>query len=180
MQITIVEALKQRKRQRRKADDLRRKIAKYCVDTNIQKPTYGTVDEQFETVTGWVASHTSCIRNITKLDLAIARANLNKVVTLKVGDTNVTQPLAYWVSRRTQGLPDVERKAWEALDESKLPASETVAPLRGVGEEVLLERRLYFDPKIRDKNIDDLKAEVDAIDSALEIANATTVLEVDL
>jgi hypothetical protein len=177
--------MKHKKAQLRKAADLRAKIKEHCADLDMQDPFYGSSEAQRGKVEEWLQSHADCIQNVIELQLAISSTNLREKITIKLDGKPVSKPIAYWVTRRTvsaqrrssagtDNLIDLEIQAWDSLSDRGIAPEATMNSPHGGGNPIITKRRLYFDPEVRDKNVSALKEEVTAIDSALEIANATT------
>ena len=73
----LIEAMKKSQDLLRKADDLKQKIAKYCVDLDFETPTYGTVEQQRDQIKSWLQAHHDIIKEVERLRLAIARTNFS-------------------------------------------------------------------------------------------------------
>lgn len=169
----LVQALKERKRQSRKAEGLRAKIKEHCSDVDIQEPLYGTVESQKAKINEWMQGHCDCMRNIADLTMAISRTNLDVDMTITVAGVDVSRPIAYWVIRRTERLAELQSKAWGSLTDRNIPHEQQHAVSSG-GNPIVVKIRRYFDPEMRDKKIEDLEQEIANIDAGLEVVNATT------
>lgn len=171
----LIEALKERKRQLRKAEDLRDKLKEYCADVEIQEPTYGTEQDQRNKIQEWIQGHRDCVRNVADLTMAISRTNLETDMTVRIGEKRVTKPVAYWVIRRTEKLAEAEIAAFSNLSDKGMPEKGGLKVNTPTGSDtIIVKRRLYFDPAQRDVEIDWLREEISHIDAGLEVVNATT------
>lgn len=171
----LIEALKERKRQLRKAEDLRGKLKEYCADVEIQEPVYGTEQDQRNKIQEWIQGHRDSIRNVADLTMAISRTNLETEMSVRIGEKTVTMPVAYWVIRRTEKLAELEIGAFSNLSDKGMPEKGGLKVNTPSGSDtIIVKRRLYFDPASRDREIELLQEEISRIDSGLEIVNATT------
>lgn len=167
----IIEALKKIKDLKRKADDLKDKVGEYCADLDCDTPSY---PDQKRQVSEWLQAHSDIIKEIIYLRVAIQRTNIETDVTIKLGDKYVTKSIAEWVHRR-RDLADEEREIWSRLTDKSL-MEKYRQKLTDRSPEVIIKRRLYFDPKERDEKRELYRSEPGLIDSTLEVVNATTDL----
>lgn len=168
----LIEAMKQIKALTAKAEDLRKKVAQYCADMDFETPTYGTADEQRETVRKWIQSHSDVLREILRLRVAIQKTNLGTPVTITLGEKSVTKSIAEWIHRR-RDLANLEFESWKVLTDRGL--REGVAPTSAGGTRDVKIRR-YFSPAERDGNMELYRSEPSTIDATLEVVNAVTDL----
>lgn len=177
----VIEGLKQVKELLRKADDLRQKVAQHCADMENEKPVYGSGTDgmdpagQREQVNQWIQAHTDVLREVEKLRLRIQQTNLSTMVTIKVGDNQVTKSIAAWIHRR-KDLASGDMALWASLGDRNLrPVNWSPSGKIDENTRVIHVRR-YFDPKLRDKMIEAYRSEPATIDATLEVVNATTDL----
>lgn len=167
----IIEALKKIKDLRRKADDLKDKIKQHCADLDCETPIY---PDQGKQVAEWLQSHSDIIKEIGMLKTSIQRTNLDTKVTIELGEVHVTKSISEWIDRRKE-LASLQEAVYRVLTDRNLKESyntqiTTNAPV------IPIKRRLYFDPRERDKKIELYRSEPSKIDSTLEIINAVTDL----
>ena len=166
----LIEAMKQIKLLTAKAEDLRQKISKYCADLDFETPTYGTADEQRDTVRGWVQSHSDVLREILRLRIGIQKTNLQTQVTIQLGEKSVTKSIAEWIHRR-RDLATLELQSWQMLSDRNLKEGR-VKTTSGAEQDFRIRR--YFSPAERDKAMELYRSEPSIIDGTLEITNAVT------
>jgi len=171
----LIEAMKNVKSTLRKMEDLRKKITKYCSDLDYMAPVYENVDGQKKKITEWVQSHHDLALQLTSLKANIQRTNLATPVIIKIGDNNVTRPIAEWVIRRRE-IVDLEILAVSALQETNLDTPAHRLINRNNEQIKDAKVRLYFVAEERDKKLDVLRGEKEMIDKALEIVNVNTEL----
>lgn len=163
----LIQAMKLVKDLAEKAEDLRRKVARYCVDLDYETPTY---ENQANQIAEWVQSHTSIIQEIASLRVSIQRTNILTPVTIELGGKQVTKTIAEWVHRRRE-LSQLDYAMWSGLTDRNLKEG-TVVTSSGEKKEVHLRR--YYKPAERDQKLELYRSEPSLIDSTLEIVNATT------
>lgn len=171
----IIEALKQIKDLKRKADDIRSKIADHCADMDADTPAYNTVDEQRQQIASWLQSHHDIVKEIETLRLRIQKTNLAVMVSIDLSGKMVTKEIAAWIHRR-KDLAAMERAAWYGLSSKRLQPMAMRENPRDPNSEVskIVQVRKYYDQKERDTKVEEFTAEPAKIDAALEITNATT------
>jgi len=81
--LKLIEGMKKVQDLSKKADDLKQKIAKYCVDLDFETPTYGTPEQQREQIKEWLQAHHDIIKKIEELRMSIFRTNLLTLVTIE-------------------------------------------------------------------------------------------------
>lgn len=176
MSLKLIQAMKQKDDLLRKADDLKQKIAKYCVDLDFETPTYGTPDQQREQVKQWLQGHHDIIKEVERLRLAISKTNLATNVTIEIGGKQVTKPITAWIMRRGvkgDGLSAQEQKAYGALTDKNLKDGTAKVT---VGDTIAVKVRRYYDPAERDAKLELYRSEPAVIDGTLEVTNAVTDL----
>lgn len=167
----IIEALKKIKDLQRKADDIKTKISMYCSDLDCETPTY---PDQRRQITEWLQAHGDIIKEISRLRFCIQKTNVMTPVTIELGNVHVTKTIAEWIHRR-KDLAVSEMACWTRLD-AKSKESEYRRQLTPNTPELVIKRRLYFDPAERDKKVELFRSEPSKIDATLEITNALTDL----
>lgn len=167
----IIEAMKQIKDLQIKKDDLVAKVQKHCADLDYETPVYPNQTEQ---VARWIQSHSDILKEILSLRFLIQRTNIATKVTIELDGRAVEKTIAEWINRR-RDLAEFERIMWASLTdrglkEGLLPSSNPQEQRREV------KIRRYFDPVLRDKNMELYRSEPSIIDRTLEVVNATTDL----
>lgn len=181
----IVQAIKKIKEVQKQIDDTMSKINKYSSDEDDQEPIYGSLDQQTAQISSWLQSVRDLNAEIERLDLCIKRTNVLTLVTIKLGDNEITKPIASWIKRgqssigktgnKRLSLSESDLKAWNCLRENT-GRSETKVVKGKDGVDVVVKFRRYWDPKERDKMTSLYSSESSVIDGALEEINATTDL----
>lgn len=172
----LIQAMKQVQDLLRKADDLKQKVAKYCVDLDFETPTYGTPDQQREQIKAWLQSHHDIIKEVERLRLAIAKTNLATNVTMEIDGKQVTKPITAWIMRRGvkgNGLAGQEQKAYASLTDKNLKDGQAKVT---TGDTIAVKVRRYYDPVERDNKTELYRSEPAIIDATLEVTNAVTDL----
>lgn len=167
----IIEALKKIKDLGRKADDIKDKVSTYCADLDCDTPMY---PDQKRQVAEWMQAHSDIIKEILTLRVAIQRTNLETDVTIELGGKFVTKSIAEWVHRR-RDLAKEEMDIWSKLTDKNYQ-EKYKQKLTDKAPEIIINRRLYFDPKERDEKRELYRSEPSIIDGTLEVVNATTEL----
>lgn len=168
----MVEALKKKKELLRKADDLRSKVAQFCVDMDFENPVYETVDKQTLQIKTWIQAHSDVLKEISRIQTAIARTNLATEVTIALGGKLVTKSVTEWVLRKKE-LCTLELAMWMKLTDKNLKDSKTTST---TGQLIEMKVRRYFTYAEKDAMVQLLREEPILIDGALEISNARTEL----
>jgi len=172
----LIQGMKQVQDLLRKADDLKQKIAKYCVDLDFETPTYGSADQQKEKLKEWLQGHHDIIKEVERLRLDIARTNLATLVTIEIGGKQITKPITAWIMRRGvkgNGLAGQEQKAYLALTDKGLKDGQAKVT---TGDTIAVKVRRYYDPSERDNKTELYRSEAAIIDATLEVTNAITEL----
>jgi hypothetical protein len=165
----IIEALKQIKDLKRKADDVREKLKTHCCDMDYETPLY---PDQKSQVSNWLQMHRDLVREIGRLKFCLAKTNLHTSVTITIGDNEITKTIYEWIERRRE-LAGLEKQAWDALTNRNLREGKVQ---QSQGQVVDVKIRYYFDPIQRDRLVSQLSSEPQLIDGKLEVVNATTDL----
>ncbi len=168
----IIEALKKIKDLKRKCDDVRDKVKKYCADLDCETPSY---PDQKKQVSEWIQSHGDMVKEIGRLRTAVLKTNLNTMVSIEVVDgIFVKKSIAEWIDRRRE-LAKMEESLYRDLTDKGLKDTyqSQMTPNSSV---IFVKKRLYFDPVDRDTKIEMYRSEPSLIDSTLETINAVTDL----
>ena len=122
----------------------------------------------------WLQSHSDIIKEILHLKSSITRTNLNTLVTIELGNKQVTKSISEWIERRRE-LAKLEEDIYRMLTDKGLKETyqNQLTPNAPV---TIIKKRLYFDPVERDRKIELYRSEPSIIDSTLEITNAVTEL----
>lgn len=173
----LVQAIKQQKELARKRDDLIAKIKLHCADMDFESPIYGEKDGdvpsvigQTKRIAGWVQSIFDINKEILKLRIGLQKTNLVTMVTITLGDKNVTKSIAEWIHRRKE-LAAYDAAAYLALTDRNLRDSIQQSTQ---GQPIVTKVRRYFDSGTRDTMVALFRSEPHIIDEHLEIANANT------
>lgn len=165
----IIEALKQIKDLYRKADDIRHKIAKHVVDFDFETPVY---PNQREKINEWKQSYLDILKEISRLQYAIQKTNIETQVEIEIGGKFIKKSIAEWILRRKK-LVEMEINLYLTLNDGQLKDSKT---RQSNGEILDVKVRRYYDPEERDKKLNIIQNEPSLIDGKLEIINAVTNL----
>ena len=122
----------------------------------------------------WLQSHSDIIKEILHLKSSITRTNLNTLVTIELGNKQVTKSISEWIERRRE-LAKLEEDIYRMLTDKGLKETyqNQLTPNAPV---TIIKKRLYFDPVERDRKIELYRSEPSIIDSTVEITNAVTEL----
>lgn len=168
----VIQAMKQVKANKDQIADLQAKIAQHCANLSFETPVYGS--ETPKKIAGWIQSCRDLSRDNIKLLTAIARTNLETMVTINLGGKDVTKTIAEWVWRRREYAKldgDIFRRLTDrGLKEGQLPSS---VP-GGAAIEAKIVR--HYDPEQRDIMLAMYQSEPSKIDAELEVINAITDL----
>lgn len=163
----IIEAMKRIKHLKTKVEDLVNKVRAHCALTADIAPTY---EDQKAQVAEWVQSARDTIEEIARLRMAITRTNDRVLVPIKIGEKEVSKPIAYWILRRRE-LAQMEKAVYGSLTDRGL---KPVVYEDDEKRPQLHQIVRFFDVKARDTRLDQLREEPSLIDAALEMVNATT------
>lgn len=165
----IIEALKQIKDLKRKAEDIKDKVSKHSALLSYETSPY---PDQKQQVKEWVQSYSDILKEILRLTTAIQKTNLATKVAIQIGDNNITKSIAEWIVRR-RDLSKFECGIWKALTDRNLKEGKIQ---QSTGEVLDVKIVRCYDAQIRDKKIFELESEPQIIDGKLEIVNAITDL----
>lgn len=167
----LIEALKLIKELQVKAEDLRMKVKQHCADLDIETPVY---KDQTRQINEWIQSHSDVLKKILELRVAIQQTNLETMVEMQLNGKTVSKTIASWIHRR-RDLANSELTMWMALTDRNLKEGQIQASIPGgVPKDVKIRR--YYDPALRDKNVELYRTEPGVIDRTLEVVNAVTDL----
>lgn len=166
----VIEAMKIVKYNKEKIEDLHEKISKNCANSSLETPVYG--EETGSKIKEWLQSCTDLSQENVRLLCSIQKTNLQTMVTIELGNKNVTKSVSEWVWRRRE-YAKLDAMSWSKLTDRNLQEVKYKDSL-GVDREVKIVR--HFNPIERDEKMELYKSEPHKIDSALEISNALTDL----
>lgn len=165
----IIEALKQVKDLKRKADDLKTLVKDNCTLSSLDTPKY---PEQAKQIKGWIQAHSDILKEICRLRVAIQKTNILTDVTIELDGKQVKKNIASWIHRR-RDLAKEELEIWTGLTDRGIKEGVGKTPS---GEAFDLKVVRFWEPAERDKMRSSLSSEPTLIDSKLEIINAVTDL----
>lgn len=165
----IVEALKQIKDLKRKADDLRALVRDNCALSTLDTPKY---PDQKRQVAEWIQAHSDVLKEIMRLKVAIQKTNLQTSVTIELGGKQVTKSIAEWVLRRRE-LAKEDLSMWQMLTDRNIKEGVGQAP---GGQPLEIKVVRFYDAAERDKKKELFSSEPSTIDGRLEVVNAVTDL----
>lgn len=164
----LIEALKRVKANDEKIEDLREKIQEHCSYNSLSTPVYG--EKQPEKVNSWLQSCLDLSQENVSLWCKIQKTNLETDVTIDICGEHVTKSIAAWILRRRE----YANKDFASVVTLKDNCRDGVVNIDGNNVKVTVVR--CYDPEKRDELKNKYRTELSLIDSALEIANATTDL----
>lgn len=166
----IIEALKKVKANDAKVEDLKQKIHEHCVSFSYDTPMYGA--DTRDKVKEWLQSCEDTNKESLNLLYRISKTNLVTVVNIELAGMNVSKTIAEWIWRRRK-YAALDKTVWSKLSDRGLQDGKlAVSGAPAVDVKILR----HYDPVVRDAKIALYGSESHLIDSALEIANATTDL----
>lgn len=174
----IIEGMDKIKQNNKEIDDLKKKIAKYCVRYSHEgfeyKDEIGN-DATRGKIAEWLQGANQLTLDNVNIQMRIQKTNLVTSVTIKIGDNIVTKSIAEWILRkRKYATQDLE--IWAALNDRNM--KDGYVPTSS-GEKVETKVIRYYDPNLKDKKIKEFTLESmkgGLIDTHLAIASATTDL----
>jgi hypothetical protein len=167
----IIEGLKKIKYLKKKIQDLHEKINRFSADNDCDAPTY---KDQTKQITEWTQSCSDLLKELSTLQFRIQKTNINTEISIELNGNVVTKSIYEWVHRVRDLIRD-DLETWKSLNSSGMNEARKYN-LPGTSVEYIVKRRLYFDPVIKDKKIEELNLETSLIHSKLEITNAITNL----
>ena len=165
----LIEAMKEIKALKIKAEDLRKKVAQYCVKSSFETNTY---PDQASQIKEWLQSHHDTVKRIAKLSTSIQRTNLATNVSIEIGGAQVSHCIAEWVLRRRE-LAELERQSWAGLTDKGIKEGQGT---QSDGTKIDIKIVRFYDPAERDERVASYREEPGIIDRTLETVNAVTDL----
>ena len=165
----IIEALKQTKDLKRKADDLRDLVKDHCAISTLETQKYPNQTKQ---VSEWMQAHSDVLKEMLRLRVAIQRTNLEVKVTIKLGEKQIEKTIAEWIHRR-RDLANEDLSIWNVLGDRGIHEGMAKGP---TGDPVEIKVNRFYDPAERDNKKDLYSSEPSIIDAKLEVVNAVTDL----
>jgi len=165
----IIEGLKKTKDLQRKLADLIEKIKNHSADMDFETSVY--LDQKLQ-VSDWVQACRDIVQEIARLRVAIQKTNILTTVTIDISGKQVTKTIAEWVHWRRDLAKSMEG-VYRVLTDRNLKEG-TIQQSNGQPKDIKIRR--YYDPKVRDINIELYRSQPMLIDSTLEVINATTDL----
>ena len=166
----LIEAMKQIKELKIKAEDLRNKVKQHSADLDFETPVY---KDQARQVKEWIQSHSDVLKEILKLRIMVQRTNLATDVDIQLNGKAVRKTIAEWIHRR-RDLANEETSMWLSLTDKGLKEGNVLPSTTPGLPPTPVRLRRYYDPAERDKNIEIYRTEPGVIDRTLEVVNATT------
>jgi hypothetical protein len=170
----LIEALKKRKFLVKKAEDYIKLVRDNCAIPSTEKPKFGTEDEQRIQIQAWIQGHSDILKEISKLNIAIQKTNLDTNLTIQLQGKAVTKCLSEWILRARE-LSSLEMRMWDCITDRSIKETLIPGPTR---ESQPIEVKIirFYDPKLREVQRMALLEEPSIVTGSLEIANATTTL----
>lgn len=169
----IIEGLKKLKSIKEKLDDLSVKIRTNCAYMDYQTSAYEDPKKQIKS---WIDCYEDTVQEYLTLHARIMATNLATPVSIVMSDdTTVTRSIHEWIRRRKEGV-DMDMALWSRINDNGLKEGPIKKEVDGEVTFAIATVVRNYDPQERDKKCEKLRAEKYLIDSALEIANATTDL----
>ena len=165
----LIEAMKEIKALKVKAEDLRKKSAQFCSKISFETNTY---PDQAAQVKEWLQGHHDTVKRIAKLQTAIQRTNLATNVSINLGGKEVGHCIAEWILRRRE-LAELELQAYAGLGDKGIKEGQAT---QSDGTKVDVKIVRFYDPSERDERISSFREEPSIIDRTLETVNAVTDL----
>lgn len=165
----LIEAMKEIKALKLKAEDLRKKMAQYCAKASFETNTY---PDQAAQINEWMQSHRDTLKRIARLHTSIQRTNLNTPVAIEIDGESISHSIAEWVIRRRELAP-LEYSAWQSLTDKGIREGQ-IKQTDGTFVDIKIVR--FFDPATRDRYTELFRSEPGLIDRTLETVNAVTDL----
>lgn len=165
----LIEAMKEIKALKLKADDLVGKIGRYSARASFETNTY---PDQMGQVKEWLQSHHDTIKRIAKISVAIQKTNLQTDVEIDIDGKKVKHSIAEWILRRRE-LAGFEQNAWQQLTDKGIKEG---FGQQSDGSKIEIKIVRFYDPIERDNKIEGYRQEPGLIDRTLETVNAVTEL----
>jgi predicted P-loop ATPase/GTPase len=175
-QPTLSEALKKVKRLLSEVNEQQAILANIAADYENESPVHNSVDEQKKYIETLEQSINDKLKEAEKLQLQIAKTNVQTQVTLVIDGKRITKSLNAWIWRRRIGAP-VQAQLYKAIDHKFEALSRGEKQIRtSSGQIESVKVRRYYEPAKKDKLKVLFGSEPKIIDEQLEDINATTRL----
>jgi len=166
----IIQAMKLVKANKEKILELQTRIKNHSAHISIEKPLY---EQQQEKVREWTQGCLDIARDNVELLVRIAKTNLATQVTIELAPgKSATKSIAEWVWRRRE-YAACDKLTWQSQGDRGLKEQRVQTSPEHVTEITIVR---YYDPGVRDANLDALRREPSLIDGQLEVTNAVTDL----
>lgn len=172
----LIEGLKMQKTIVRKIEDLQKKIQNHAAYSSLERPVYKDESEpdspkaQIAQIDRWMHSILDLTKLMATVRIQIQLTNLVTPVTIDINGTKITKTIAEWIHWRRE-FSDTMYRTHQCLGDKGIREG-IVNDSQGIKHEVKIVR--CYSPAQRDKNMADYRDMKFAIDSTLEIINATT------
>lgn len=163
----LIEALKEVEACREKIRSLSQKISENSAHREDKPTEY--VDPK-EEIQSWQTKIHAATSRMEELLLRISYTNLKTLITIEINGNSITKSIAGWVYRRRE-LSRLDLMAWNVCTNKRLRAEVDIKDTNKVFRVVL-----NYDPKTRDRKVEEYTSEPGIIDSRLETVNAVTEL----
>lgn len=168
----IIEGLKKIKDLKRKLGDIQIKIITYSADYDCDNPVY---ENQRLQIDSWLQAAEDLTKEVSNLTHRIHKTNISTNISIEVAiGKSVNKSIDEWLLR-VNGLAEDDKNTWNRLNTTDIN-TEKKYRLPGSNTDILVKKRLYFDPKKRDEKVEEYTSEISKISSKLEIVNAITDL----
>ena len=174
----IIEGMDRIKQNIKEIDDLKKKIAQYCVRYSHEGFTYKDEagnDSTRAKIAEWLQGANQLALDNVNLQMRIQKTNISTMVTIKIGDNVITKSISEWILRKRK-YATLDLEIWKSLDDRNM--RDGFMPTSS-GEKVKTEVVRYYDPTLKDKRVKEYSLEAmkgGLIDTHLAIASATTDL----
>jgi hypothetical protein len=165
----IIEALKKKKANLARMTSI---LGLVKINSAALSSTVSGYKDPVAQLQSWVDEYNSLVNENEELLHRVHETNLSTLVTITIGGNTITQSIDRWIYRRQAGI-DAQSALYAGMTDCGLRASLVPQP---TGEAIHVTVVRFFDPELRDRKLSELQSEPYAIDSALEIINATTDL----
>lgn len=169
----IIEAMKKVKANKEAIRDLQNKIAMNSACLSVETNQYGDQVAVTQRIREWAQGcHDRTLENV-RLLTAIAKTNMETMVSITIGGHTVTQSIARWIWRRRE-YAALDLLTWKSMNDRNL--KEGMVTMSPGSPPTKVEIVRHYDPNIRDAKIAQFTNEAHEIDGALEVVNAVTDL----
>lgn len=165
----IIEAMKKVKANREKIDDLQVKIRDNSAHLSHETSPY---DNPRKKVQEWAQSCRDLSQESASLLTAISATNHATKVAINVGGDSIEKTIAEWIWRRRE-FADIDMRTYASMGDRGLKEGQMDS---STGQPIQVTIVRNYDVYLRDQMVAHFREEPHAIDSALEVVNATTDL----